>query len=201
MANMMMAGAGLAAAWSLLGAATPAAAQTHAPEATLRQVTADAVARGGEALVSASVRDGSYFCPQYATLDTEGRSRFWAAFLAAVATAESGGDARKTHWRAYSGDARRPVIDRALFQIAIESATRDSYRCEVTKPEDLASPDRNAACAVRIAAHWTLKDHAIYDQDHGRWRGAARFWPRLRHADVRAAIAAETSIVPDCAPR
>ena len=152
----------------------------------------------GSDLISAEPSDVATFCPNYAALSPDDRRTFWIDFLAALAQIESANNPSKKRWHFYNGDAGRPVISRGLFQISIESAHRDIYQCGVAHSKDLAGPQENITCAVRILSHWVVSDGVVAAHTHSGWRGAARYWHSLRQPNKQSMIAAGTAAEPAC---
>lgn len=165
------------------------------------QFARDAIDANGSGLITAGPRDMTTFCPNYAALSADDRRTFWVDFLSALARSESKNDPSKSRWHFYNADARRPVVSRGLFQISIESANRKIYQCDVAHAHDLAQPQQNIDCAVRILTHWVASDGAIAEHTSSGWNGAARYWGSLRSTEKRNEIAAATAQQSACAAK
>lgn len=143
------------------------------------------------ALSALAPSDVAGFCPRYTALDDSSRRAFWSNLMTEVARTESGGDPTRTRWLVFDSAIDRPAFRRGLFQISIEAAHSTRFNCAVNAGSDLADPNKNAACAVRIIESTIGADGAI--------AGAGRYWPSLAHRDRRTRIAAMTSSEAPCA--
>lgn len=150
-----------------------------------------------EPLLALTPADVTAFCPGYAVQTPDQRREFWVEFLASLAQSESRLEPRRSTWRLFDSDVKRPTFRRGLLQVSIESARRPDYGCEASTVEALLQPGPNLACGARILAARVGTAGVIAGKGS---EGAAGYWPSLAKASSRRAIQARTSALPDCRP-
>ncbi|HEY0686869.1 MAG TPA: transglycosylase SLT domain-containing protein [Steroidobacter sp.] len=142
--------------------------------------------------------DIAKFCPNYPTLRTADRSKFWVGLLSAMARPESDFQPDKTYQESFKDRRGDWVISRGLLQLSQESA--NGYGCKIKNAKDLHDPSVNIPCSIRILDRWVDKDGVIasYKLDLDV-RGGGRYWSVLREsANFLPEIAAFTQSLAFC---
>lgn len=131
-------------------------------------------------LTTLTPKDITTFCPAYAGLDGDKRTRFWVGLLSAMAKPESGFKPETKYVEPDIMDANNlNVVSRGLLQISMESANQKAYSCGIHQAQDLHKVDVNLNCAARIMRHWVEKDGLIAAAAKPAV-GGARYWSVLR---------------------
>lgn len=143
------------------------------------RITEQAVARSPLAqLVPADVH---HFCPRYASLPAQERSKFWVALFSAMAKPESNFKPQSFYQEKFKDGKGRRVISRGLLQISHESANQPRYACDVKQPHALHDPKVNLSCGVKIMSKWVKTDGVISQPRSSKDpKGGARYWSTLR---------------------
>lgn len=142
------------------------------------------------------------FCPLYASLKQQERSKFWVALFSAMAKPESNFKPQSFYQEKFKDAKGRRVISRGLLQISHESANQARYACDVKQPQHLHDPKVNLSCGVKIMSKWVQTDGVI---SQPRWskepKGGARYWSTLRPQRGKVqSIANFTRQLPFCDP-
>jgi hypothetical protein len=164
------------------------------------RITEQAVAQSP--LVKLVPADVQNFCPLYASLAQQQRSKFWVALFSAMAKPESNFKPQSFYQEKFKDGKGRPVISRGLLQISHESANQPRYACDIKQPHQLHDPKVNLSCGVKIMSKWVQTDGVI-SQSH--WskdpKGGARYWSTLRPQRGKVQqIANFTRQLPFCDP-
>lgn len=138
------------------------------------QIARTAIDADGVSLIAAAPTDMDAFCPNYAKLDDAGKKEFWVATVSEIALVESGLDPAK------AGAQNR----RGLLQITPEAAQR--YGCANVGVAQLADPQTNLGCGVKILAATSARDKIVTGFTTDGWKGAARYWLNLRKPEAIA---------------
>ncbi|MES1203721.1 MAG: lytic transglycosylase domain-containing protein [Pseudomonadota bacterium] len=138
------------------------------------QIARTAIDADGVSLIAAAPTDMDAFCPNYAKLDDAGKKEFWVATVSEIALVESGLDPAKT------GAQNR----RGLLQITPDAAQR--YGCANVGVAQLADPQTNLGCGVKILAATSARDKIVTGFTTDGWKGAARYWLNLRKPEAIA---------------
>lgn len=153
-------------------------------------------------LVKLVPADVQSFCPLYASLPQQQRSKFWVALFSAMAKPESNFKPQSFYQEKFKDAKGRRVISRGLLQISHESANQPRYACDVKSPQALHDPKVNLSCGVKIMSKWVKTDGVITQP---RWskdpKGGARYWSTLRPQRGKVQqIANFTRQLPFCDP-
>ncbi|WP_233007067.1 transglycosylase SLT domain-containing protein [Rheinheimera faecalis] len=153
-------------------------------------------------LVKLVPADVQSFCPLYASLPQQQRSKFWVALFSAMAKPESNFKPQSFYQEKFKDAQGRRVISRGLLQISHESANQPRYACDIKQPHSLHDPKVNLSCGVKIMSKWVQTDGVISQQ---RWskdpKGGARYWSTLRPQRGKVqSIANFTRQLPFCDP-
>lgn len=164
------------------------------------RMTEQAVAKSP--LVKLVPADVQSFCPLYASLPQQQRSKFWVALFSAMAKPESNFKPQSFYQEKFKDAQGRRVISRGLLQISHESANQPRYACDIKQPHSLHDPKVNLSCGVKIMSKWVQTDGVISQQ---RWskdpKGGARYWSTLRPQRGKVqSIANFTRQLPFCDP-
>lgn len=142
--------------------ATPVMRWDHIDDGALwTQETLAALRSHGSPLLDVVPADIDTWCPRYREADQEGRAKFWAGLISALAKHES-------TWNedAVGGGG----LWFGLVQIA--PATARGYQCEVGSGAALQDGVANLRCGVRIMAHTVARDGVV----SAGMRGVAADW-------------------------
>jgi hypothetical protein len=164
------------------------------------RMTEQAVAQSP--LVKLVPADVQSFCPLYASLPQQQRSKFWVALFSAMAKPESNFKPQSFYQEKFKDAQGRRVISRGLLQISHESANQSRYACDIKQPHSLHDPKVNLSCGVKIMSKWVQTDGVI---SQPRWskdpKGGARYWSTLRPQRGKVqSIANFTRQLPFCDP-
>lgn len=168
----------------LLAAVLPAQAQDYAAWAKANKdgswtAATEKAVRESE-LSNSLPTDIEKFCPQYKTLDSADRIKFWVGLLSIVARPESNFNPNATYTENFPDSKGNMVISRGLLQISIESANQKKYSCGIKAAEDLHEPSINLTCGVKILNAWITRDNVIATYLKEKPRGGGRYWSTLR---------------------
>lgn len=164
------------------------------------RITEQAVAQSPlSKLVPADIQN---FCPRYASLPQQQRSKFWVALFSAMAKPESNFKPQSFYQEKFKDGKGRRVISRGLLQISHESANQPRYACDIKQPLSLHDPKVNLSCGVKIMSKWVKTDGVISQPGWSKDpKGGARYWSTLRPQRGKVQqIANFTRQLPFCDP-
>lgn len=145
------------------------------PEAeTWSEASIAALKTHGAPLLASVPADIETYCPDYASLDANGRAAFWTTFLSALAKHES-------TWRpeAAGGGGRW----HGLLQIS--PATAQGYGCRATTASALQVGAANLSCAIRIMSVTVPRDGVISAGGGGVAADWGPFSSPAKRADIQ----------------
>lgn len=151
-------------------------------------------------LVKLVPADVQSFCPLYASLPQQQRSKFWVALFSAMAKPESNFIPQSFYQEKFKDAKGRRVVSRGLLQISHESANQPRYACNIKQPHSLHDPKVNLSCGVKIMSKWVKTDGVISQPGWSNDpKGGARYWSTLRPQRGKVqAIAKFTRALPFC---
>lgn len=130
-------------------------------------------------LVKRVPNDIASYCPSYVRANKAERAEFWQSLIAAIVPYESAYKTLTAYWE--EGTLNQFSI--GLLQLSFTDGA--GYRCNFSSEADIASPDKNLSCGVKIMTKLTSGTVERPGTISKGNRGAARYWSTLRDSRVR----------------